>query len=174
MPLTADQIVDLLQLEPLPGEGGFFRETYRAADQIPAGTYADRPGVRCASTQIYYLLRAGAVSALHRVRSDEVFHHYAGDAVTQLRLTPEGRSELITIGSDLESGQRPQAIVPAGWWQGACLASDSEDAWALMGCTVSPGFEWEDFELIEPETDLRLDSFPPEHRGLAQRLGVSD
>lgn len=154
--LTADQIIDLLELEPLPGEGGWFRETYKASGTIPASALPHHGGDRTHSTQIYYLLRAGAASTLHRVTSDEVFHHYMGAPVTQLQLSPEGEARVIKIGPDLARGERPQAVAPAHWWQGALLTSDTTsspdpNAWALLGCTVSPGFEWADFELIEPD-----------------------
>ncbi|MEM1186472.1 MAG: cupin domain-containing protein [Planctomycetota bacterium] len=152
--LIADQIIELLSLEPLPGEGGWYRETYKSSTSIPGAALPTQGAERSCSTQIYYLLRSGAVSALHRVKSDEVFHHYMGDPVTQLRVDPEGRAEVVVIGQDITIGQRPQVVVPAGWWQGAIMTADLEgnaDAFALMGCTVSPGFEWDDFELVQPD-----------------------
>lgn len=158
--LTADRVIEILGLEPLPGEGGFFRETYKAPGVIPAAALPGHTGSRSHSTQIYYLLRAGAVSTLHRVASDEVFHHYLGAPVTQLVITPDGTPSTSVIGPDLAGGHRPQAVVPAHHWQGALLSQDLGDArssetgpeaWALLGCTVSPGFEWADFELIDAE-----------------------
>ncbi|MEM7755416.1 MAG: cupin domain-containing protein [Planctomycetota bacterium] len=162
--MTADEVVELLGLEPLPGEGGWFRETYKASGTIPAEALPGHGGARAFSTQIYYLLRSGSASKLHRVKSDEVFHHYLGDSVSQVRLDIEGRVNVVEIGGDLRAGQRPQVVVPAGWWQGAVLSSEvgvatgSEGGagWALMGCTVAPGFEWDDFELIDPERDAAV------------------
>jgi len=162
---TADQIIELLNLEPLPGEGGYFRETLKSEETIPAGVLPSHQGPRSTSTQIYYLLKSGSASKLHRVRSDEVFHHYLGAPVTQLRIDPEGNTETVTIGPDLLAGHRPQVIVPKHWWQGAILTSDTHpepapepdpDAFALLGCTVSPGFEWDDFELIDPRKEPRV------------------
>ena len=144
--LTAEQVIALLGLEPHPAEGGHFRETHRDAVILPGHALPDRHGGahRHASTAIYYLLTPETFSALHRVASDEVFHHYAGDAVEQLRLVPDGQAERVVIGRDLVAGERPQVLVPAGVWQGARLAPGGR--WALMGCTVAPGFEFEDYE----------------------------
>jgi len=178
---TAERVIELLGLEPLPHEGGAFRETYRCPLSIPAGAVdghaADGP--RSCSTQIYYLLRRGESSALHRVRSDEVFHHYLGDPVEQLRIddgTPthaaggDVRSaELVTIGPDLEAGQRPQAVAPADVWQGARLGQGPA-GYALLGCTVAPGFDWEDFELITQQRAIALASLTPEHAALIREL----
>lgn len=177
-PLTADAVIDLLGLEPLPHEGGAFRETYRSATRVRTGTDAPE---RDASTQIYYLIREGESSALHRVRSDEVFHHYLGDPVTQLRIddgtetfgepAPVRTAEVVTIGPDLAAGQRPQVLAPRHVWQGAVLA-ETRDAcgFALLGCTVAPGFEWEDFELITPARSQTFAEACPEHAGLIDAM----
>jgi predicted cupin superfamily sugar epimerase len=132
--MTAADAIRLLGLEPHPAEGGFFRETYRA----------DEGETRSISTAIYYLLTPETLSALHRLASDEVFHHYAGDPVEQLHLYPDGTTARIVIGSDLAAGQRPQVVVPRGVWQGARLVAGGR--WALMGCTVAPGFDFADYE----------------------------
>jgi uncharacterized protein len=139
--VTADEVTGLLGLHPHP-EGGFFRETFRdpgvSDDPERAGTG------RGASTAIYYLLRDGEVSAWHRVRdAAEVWHHYAG-APIDLTLSADGRSvEALRLGSDLAAGERPQAVVPAGVWQTARAVG----GWALVGCTVAPGFEFAAFEM---------------------------
>src|SRR5262245_62207129 len=103
--LTADDIVRLLDLQPLPGEGGLFRETYRSP----------------LSTAIYYLLTPNRVSLMHRVRGDEVFHFYLGDPVEMLQLRTDGTGELVMLGTDLTAGMRPQIVVAGGVWQGAAL-----------------------------------------------------
>jgi uncharacterized protein len=127
------EIIRLLELAPHP-EGGHYRETWRA----PAP-----PGSRAAGTAIYYLLQAGEVSRWHRVDADEMWHWYAGEPLA-LSLSPDGRSsETLHLGPDLASGERPQCLVPAGAWQSAT----SLGAWTLVGCTVSPGFMFESFEL---------------------------
>lgn len=145
--MSADQIITLLNLQPHPEEGGFYRETHRDEVILPGHALPqDRHGGghRRASTAIYFLLTAETMSAMHRVASDEIFHHYAGDPVEQLRLFPDGRHEVVTIGAALLAGHRPQVLVPAGVWQGARLHAGGR--WALMGCTVAPGFEFEDYE----------------------------
>ncbi len=155
-PLDADRVVALLGLSPLPWEGGFFRETYRSDAAITGHAlpprYLARDTPRAACTHIYFLLRTGVVSAMHLVRSDEVFHHYLGDPVEQLWLLPDASSRLVVIGTDLEAGHVPQAIVPAGTWQGARVHPQGTHGFALLGCSVSPGFDWADFELGDRRT----------------------
>jgi len=133
--MTADEVVGLLGLHPHP-EGGFFRETFRDAAGDATG--------RGFSTAIYYLLRDGEVSAWHRVHdAAEVWHHYAG-APVELALSDDGRSvETLRLGADLASGERPQAVVRSGVWQTARAAG----GWALVGCTVAPGFDFAAFEM---------------------------
>ena len=136
-PLTAATIIRELGLQPHP-EGGHYRETFR--DAVTPGE-GDAP--RGASTAIYYLLQAGEISRWHRVDADEMWHWYAGSPLA-LSLSPYGRSsETLHLGPDLAGGQRPQVLVPAGAWQSA----QSLGPWTLVGCTVSPGFMFESFEL---------------------------
>jgi predicted cupin superfamily sugar epimerase len=126
-------IIKLLGLQPHP-EGGHYRETWRA----PAS-----PGSRAAGTAIYYLLQAGEISRWHRIDADETWHWYAGSPLA-LSLSPDGRqTKALRLGPDLAGGERPQILVPAGAWQSA----ESLGAWTLAGCTVSPGFVFEHFEL---------------------------
>lgn len=143
--LDARRIITLLGLEPHPEEGGFFVETWRSETQIAAealgGVY---DGPRSAGTAIYYLLTPDTFSALHRLKSEEVFHFYLGDPVEMLHLYPDGRAETVMLGPDIANGQSPQVVVPAGVWQGARLAEGGEVA--LLGCTVAPGFEFADYE----------------------------
>ena len=142
---TAEELKKLLNLGPLSIEGGYFSETYRAGDTIPAGVFGSRyDGARQASTAIYYLLEPGEFSEMHRVQSDEIFHFYYGDPVEMLQLWPDGSVKTVIIGTEFESGMRPQVVVPRGVWQGCRLAVAGTVA--LMGCTVSPGFEYADYE----------------------------
>lgn len=146
--MTADDLKRLLGLAPLEPEGGWFAETYRARETIPGGALgANRPGPRSLATAIYYLLTPGTFSAMHRVRSDEVFHFYLGDPVEMLQLPPGGTGSVHVLGTDLAAGMRPQVLVPRGVWQGARLVPGG--AYALLGTTVSPGFEFADFEVGE-------------------------
>lgn len=141
-------LIDELNLRPHP-EGGYYAETFRAAGAIPTSALPEvYDGSRSHSTAIYYLLTAGDVSAMHRITSDEIFHFYAGDPVRMLRLHPDGSGEEIVIGSRIDLGQQPQVAVPGGVWQGLSLVEGGR--FALLGCTVSPGFDFRDFELADP------------------------
>src|SRR6201996_6380771 len=105
--MTADEIKVLLKLEPHPIEGGWFRRTYTSSDTVELAR-----GVRAQGTAIYYLLEPGTFSEMHVLDSDEIFHFYLGDPVEMLQLFPDGSSALLTLGQDLEAGQRVQASVP--------------------------------------------------------------
>lgn len=149
--MTIDELKRLLRLEPLDGEGGWFAETYRARQILPSGPLGpDRPGPRSLATAIYYLLTAETFSALHRLRSDEIFHFYLGDPVEMVQLAPDGGGRVVLLGTDLAAGMRPQILVPAGVWQGMKLVAGGR--FALLGTTVSPGFDVADFELGRRET----------------------
>lgn len=152
--MDALRIIDLLELKPLPFEGGYYRETYRSEDIIETGHLPERYGSeKHFSTVIYYLLTPETVSKLHRLKSDEIFHFYLGDPVTMLLLYPNSRSETVILGPDIENGQQVQLVVPRGVWQGAFL--DKGGRFALMGTTVAPGFDITDFEIAEREALLK-------------------
>lgn len=144
--MTAEDVKKLLGLRPHPREGGWYVRTYEAAELVGAAAFADGryAGERRTGTAIYYLLEEGTFSEMHRLKSDEVFHFYAGDAVEMLQLNDSGSGRTLVIGNDLAQGQRPQVVVARGVWQGCRLVKGGE--WALLGCTVSPGFEFEDYE----------------------------
>jgi predicted cupin superfamily sugar epimerase len=152
---TAHQLIDRLKLVPLTIEGGYFRETYRAPLMLAGGALPAEFGAeRNVSTAIYYLLTPETFSAIHRVRSDEVFHFYAGDPVEMLQISLDGGGRVVIIGNDLAAGQEPQVVVPGGVWQGCRLVPGGR--WALLGCTVAPGFDYADFELANREEMLVL------------------
>lgn len=135
--LSADEIVDLLKMQPHP-EGGFYVETFR-------DTVTDVAG-RAASTLIYFLLPEGVLSRWHKVDAVETWHWYAG-APLELSISADGsEKEIVTLGNNLADGERPQGVVPRDGWQQA----RSLGAWTLVGCTVAPGFQFEGFE-IAPE-----------------------
>ncbi|MGO9323182.1 MAG: cupin domain-containing protein [Terracidiphilus sp.] len=136
--MTADEIKSLLHLVPHPVEGGWFRRTYTSAGSVELPR-----GVRAQGTAIYYLLEEGTFDEMHVLTSDEVFHFYLGDPVEMLLLFPDGRSDVVTLGPDLAGGQRPQILVPAGVWQGQRLLEGGKVA--LLGCTVTPGFDFADY-----------------------------
>ncbi|MBX3389403.1 MAG: cupin domain-containing protein [Phycisphaeraceae bacterium] len=168
----AQRIVESLGLVPLPHEGGYFRETYRSGEMIPGDALPVRYDARACgrnhSTQIYFLLAPGGVSRMHLVQSDEVFHFYRGDPVEQLQIFPDGSAQVVGIGSDLERGDRPQVVVPRGVWQGCRIrAGGGGDGYALLGCTVSPGFDWADFRLGTRE---QMQSLCPKAGGRVREL----
>jgi len=159
---TAAELAATLRLEPHP-EGGFFRETYRAAE-----TVVTPRGERAASTAILFLVTAQALSHLHRIRSDELWVFQGGLPLELVTLTPDGELEAHVLGDPAVGARQagretiPQALAPAGCWQGARLAGGphlpASRAWALVSCIVSPGFEYEDFEL--GRRDALLAAFP--------------
>ncbi len=143
--MELNELIATLGLQPHP-EGGYFCETYRAAESIAAEALPARyVGSRSFGTAIYYLITADSFSSLHRVKSDEIFHFYSGDPVLMLQLLPDGSSRRIVLGTGFARGQRPQVVVPAGTWQGSMLVEGGR--YALLGATVAPGFEYADFEL---------------------------
>lgn len=133
--LTADDVVRLLGLTPHPIEGGYFRETWRGRDVVRD---------RSVGTAIYYLLSGGAVSEMHRLPGDEVFHFYLGDPVRQLHLHPDGTGKEFVLGADLAAGQVPQVVVPGGAWQGAYRLAGPH-GFSLLGATMAPGFDYADY-----------------------------
>lgn len=139
--MTADQIIAHLNLAPHP-EGGHYRQTWIAEA---------KDGARPAGTAIYFLLRGGEASHWHRVDAAEIWHFYAGaPLILSLSETDEGPAQDHTLGPDLAAGQFPQLIVPEGHWQAARTTGD----WTLVGCTVSPAFQFEGFELAAPDFDI--------------------
>lgn len=143
--MDAKALIEKLGLTPLPIEGGYFLETYRCDESVCAAALDDRYGSdRSLSTAIYYLLTPDTVSRIHRLKSDEVFHFYAGDPVEMIQLAPDGSHELVLLGSDIAAGQMPQVVAPRGVWQGCRLTCGG--SWALMGTTVAPGFDYDDYE----------------------------
>jgi predicted cupin superfamily sugar epimerase len=143
--ITAEDIKSWLGLQPLEHEGGYYFETYRSVETIPPKALPERYGsARAFSTAIYYLLTPETFSALHRLRSDEIWHFYLGDPVEMLQLGPDGTGRLIVLGSDLRGRMQPQALVPAGVWQGTRLLPGGH--FALLGTTAAPGFDPRDYE----------------------------
>ena len=153
-----------LQMEPHP-EGGYFRQTYRADLILPQQSLPGFAGARAASTAIYFLLEDRNFSAFHRLKSDEVWHFYAGVALDVHVLDAEGKHAVISLGTDLEAAQLPQAVVRAGCWFGSHVQYWT--GWALVGCTVAPGFDFADFELGKRE---ELEKDFPQHREIVRKL----
>jgi predicted cupin superfamily sugar epimerase len=143
---SIEKIVEHFQLKPLPWEGGYYHETYRSAETIPASALGGRyAGERSVSTAIYYMLTPETISAMHRLTGDEMFHFYLGDPVEMLQLFPDGSSEIVTLGQDIFNGMKLQQVVPGGVWQGSRLVKGGK--FALLGTTVAPGFDFADFAM---------------------------
>ncbi|MDB2368971.1 cupin domain-containing protein [Octadecabacter sp.] len=137
--MTAQDIIATLNLTPHP-EGGFYRQTWQAGD-----------GPRASGTCIYFLLEAGKPSHWHHVDAVEIWHYYAGaPLLLKMAETAAGPQTVIRLGPDLVAGERPQGIVPMRWWQAAQTTGD----WTLVGCTVSPGFQFDGFVLADPDFDI--------------------
>lgn len=150
----AKEIVQALDLQPHP-EGGFFRETYRSDIILNKETLpGDFPGNRNCSTGIYFLLAGENKSRFHRIRSDEMWHHYEGCCVIIHMINSSGKYSKIKLGKGFSKGEVQQAVVPAGVWFGAEL--EDKTGYCLSGCTVSPGFDFIDFELARMNEMLVL------------------
>ncbi len=154
-----------LGLKPHP-EGGFYQEVYRSAEKIPVASLDKRFNQdHCFSTSIYFLLPGDSFSAFHRLRSDEIWHFYTGHSLTLYLLFPDGTLAKKQLGPNVEKGERFQIVIPHGVWFGARL--NRSDGYALVGCTVSPGFEFADFELASRER--LLEQFP-QHQEIIESL----
>jgi len=153
MQTTANQLAQQLQLLPHP-EGGYYKEVYRSASTISqqalGGTFS---GDRNYCTGIYFMLTGSNFSAFHRIKSDELWHFYDGDGCEVYVIHLNGQLEVIRLGRDIANGEVYQAVVPAGaWFASRCT---NADGFTLTGCTVSPGFDFADFEMAERESLLQ-------------------
>lgn len=165
--LTATDWIDRLHLEPLPEEGGLYREIYRSDESIPAAALPDRfDGSRSYSTSIYYLLESPEFSAFHRIQQEEIWHFYDGTPCTLHIIDPEaGTLSQPTLGRNVDAGQQLQIVVPRGHLFAATV--DDPEGYVLAGCTVAPGFAFADFEA--PPRRVLLDRYP-QHADLITRL----
>lgn len=163
--MNANYYIQHLQLQPHP-EGGFFKETYRASEGIPADALPARfAGARNYSTAIYYLLQQGDFSAFHRIQSDECWHFYAGYPLLIHVIEGNGEYYCIRLGSNIAVGETFQFVVPATAWFASEPAPGS--TFTLAGCTVAPGFNFNDFEMANRETLLAT---YPQHSNIINRL----
>lgn len=146
-------------------EGGAFREVYRSTHMLPQDALSlQHQGPRNASTSIYFLLQRGEFSAFHRIASDEIWHFYEGDALSIYEIDEDGILKRHLLGRDPDKGEELQACIPAGRWFASRV---EEGTYTLCGCTVAPGFDFEDFELAERA--LLQQQFPV-HSTLIQEL----
>ena len=153
---SADYWIEKLSLTPHP-EGGYYREIYRAPESVLKEALPERfEGSRPFSTSIFFLLKSGQVSRLHRLKSDEIWHFYEGCPVQIHLIHQDGRYSEIKLGRNSNADQVFQAVIPAGTWFGAEVLA--AEGYALVGCTVAPGFNFADFEL--GRRDQLLSRFP--------------
>jgi len=158
------QLINKLNLQKHP-EGGFFKETYRSEGVIPQSALPDEfSGDRNYCTGIYFLLTSDSFSAFHRIKQDEMWHFYEGSPLIVHMIDKEGDYSFQEIGLDFEGGQVPQFVVPKGVW----FASEvmNPGSYSFVGCTVSPGFDFSDFELAEKK--LLIEDFPKHSKTIAR------
>ena len=139
--MTSKQYIEQLQMLPHP-EGGYYKENFRSAESFQ---FTGFDGERSICTSIYFLLEKGQTSALHRIKSDEIWYFHDGQTLEIIELDTEGNEQITRLGKDILNAEVLQHVVPANTWFGARLAADSE--FCLVGCQVSPGFDFKDFEL---------------------------
>lgn len=162
---TVDELIRRLDLSRHP-EGGWYRESYRSVESIAASALPERfGGSHAFCTAIYFLLERGRISTLHRIKSDEVWHFYAGAPLTVHAFTPQGEHLELKLGPDFAAGESFQSVVAAGCWFGAEVSGPGE--YSLVGCTVAPGFDFADFQLGN-RSDL-LSAYPL-HEEIINRL----
>jgi predicted cupin superfamily sugar epimerase len=160
-----DQLIQQFKLEPHP-EGGWYKQTYKSNEEIVAGALPKRfAGSRSFATAIYFLLEQGNFSGFHRIKSDECWHFYTGDPLFIYIIKQSGELEIISLGNNFEKGQAFQYVVPANCWFAGRPAPGSE--YCFVGCTVSPGFEFADFELADLNALVRM---YPQHKEIINEL----
>ena len=166
--MNASYIIKHLGLTRLPDEGGFYRETYRSSETISHSALPPRyTAEKAFGTAIYYLITTDTFSSLHRLPSDEVFHFYLGDPVTMLQLHPDGSGEIIILGNNIREGHCLQCAVPMSVWQGLMLKDGG--SYALLGTTMTPAFDFSDFELGKREDLIKK---YPDYSHIIKRLTV--
>lgn len=165
MNFSAKYWIEKLNLLSHP-EGGFYKETYRAKENILSDHLPKRfPGNRSFSTGIYYLLEKEKFSAFHKIKSDEMWHHYDGCALIIHTIDQQGTYQTLKLGKNLDQNEMPQAVVPYGVWFAAEL--EDKSSYALVGCTVSPGFDFSDFEMADQSELLKG---YPQHQEIIKKL----
>ncbi len=163
--ITANDIINFLKLIEHP-EGGYFREIYRSECVINQGhVNGEINSKRNFSTSIYYLLESGQISKFHRLKSDEIWHFYSGSPLLLYIIDDCGELTVHHLGIDLNNGDIPQILCPAGYWFGAEVLE--KNSYSFVGCTVSPGFDYKDFELANRE---KLISEYPKHTSIITKM----
>lgn len=152
LPAEAQALIDGLDMQPIPQEGAWFYQTYKSEDILDGSIAARYPTPRSAYTAIYALMTAEGFSAMHRLKTDELWHFYSGSPAEIILLHPDGSGEIHVLGDDVAAGQRPQVMAPAGVWMGARPLGDPATAFTFFGTTMTPGFEYDDYEHGDRDT----------------------
>jgi hypothetical protein len=162
---TAQYWINKLEFIKHP-EGGYYKEVYRSNEFVHKKNLPDRySSFRSFSTSIYFLLESNEFSAFHRLKSDEIWHFYEGAAISIVMIFPNGEFKIILMGHETDAKEVYQAVIPKGCWFAAHV--NGKDSFSLVGCTVAPGFDFEDFELGKRDDLLKLF---PQHRDLIARF----
>ncbi len=159
------ELIEKLDLQPHP-EGGYFKETYRSSEEISHSELGENyNGKRNVSTCIYFLLTSDMFSAFHKINQDEIWHFYEGSPIELHTISEDGHHHKFLIGGDFSSGQTPQLVVHGDNYFAARILDD--DSYALVGCTVAPGFDFDDFVL--PSRNELISEFP-QHQELITKF----
>ncbi|WP_430413203.1 cupin domain-containing protein [Kordia sp.] len=165
MTQEVQNLVENLKLLPHP-EGGFYKEVYRSAHMISKeALQANFSGDRSYCTSIYFLLTSENFSAFHRIKQDEIWHFYGGSSLSVHVIDENGLYTEHKVGMDFRNGEQPQLVVPAGCWFASSVPK--KDSYAFVGCTVAPGFDFDDFELA---TRAELTKTYPTYKNIIYRL----
>ena len=169
MSSRVDFLINKLNLKAHP-EGGFFKETYRCNESVKKENLPARfSGDRAHSTSIYFLLTSENYSAFHKIQSDEMWHHYEGSTLEIYSIDENGKLTIHALGKDLENNEQPQIVIKAGEWFGSKIKE--KDSYVLVGCTVSPGFDFEDFVIADK--NKLLEKFP-QHKEVIEKLAYKN
>ena len=163
--ITPQQLIQQFALQQHP-EGGWYKETYKSTELLPLAALPQRfNGDRSFSTAIYFLLEQGNFSAFHKIKSDECWHFYTGEPLVVYIISQQGALDIIELGNDINKGHVFQYVVPANCWFASRPAAESN--FCFVGCTVAPGFDFEDFDLADA---AELSKLYPQHRDIIHEL----
>ena len=163
--ITPQQLIQQFALQQHP-EGGWYKETYKSTELLPLAALPQRfNGDRSFSTAIYFLLEQGNFSAFHKIKSDECWHFYTGEPLVVYIISQQGALDIIELGNDINKGHVFQYVVPANCWFASRPAAESN--FCFVGCTVAPGFDFEDFDLADA---AELSNQYPQHRNIIHEL----
>ncbi|MGL5821209.1 MAG: cupin domain-containing protein [Sarcina sp.] len=166
MEKTAEYFIETLNMIAHP-EGGFYKPSFESEEKITANDLATKfEDKRILWTSIYFLLRDGEVSNFHRLKSDEMWYYHAGNSLTIYMISPDGILTTKQLGLDIKNGESPQVLVPKNYIFGSAM---NNEGFSLVGCMVSPGFEFRDFELFERKTLLALYTA---HKEIIEKLTI--